>query len=110
MRRLAVVGGGIGGVATAYLCDADWTIDLFETEPRLGGNAATVEVEGTPVDLGAETFNPATHPLYWRLLAQIGADETIVEIPGTVSVFDASTRRSRFVSSHALRTQRYAVG
>jgi len=110
MRRLAVVGGGIGGVATAYLCDADWTIDLFEAEPRLGGNAATVEVEGTPVDLGAETFNPATHPLYWRLLAQIGADETIVEIPGTLSVFDASTRRSRFVSSHALRTPRYAVG
>ena len=104
MPRLAIVGGGIGGVATAYFCDPAWTIDLFEAEPRLGGNAATVHVDDDAVDLGAETFHPATHPLYWSLLHEIGADDTIIEIPGTVSVFDAVTGRSRFVSSRPLRT------
>jgi predicted NAD/FAD-binding protein len=107
---MAIIGGGISGVATAYLCDAGWSIDLFEAESRLGGNAATVDVDGMPVDLGAETFNPATHPLYWSLLAQIGADDSIIELPGTLSVFDAATRMPRFVSRHPLRTPRHAIG
>jgi predicted NAD/FAD-binding protein len=107
---MAVIGGGIGGVSTAYLCDDGWVIDLFEAEPRLGGNAATVLVDDVPVDLGAETFNPATHPLYWALLEEIGADRTVVTMPGTLSVFDAATRRPRFVSTRALRTPRHALG
>lgn len=106
---MAVIGGGIGGVATAYFCRSRYEIDLFEAEPRLGGNAATVEVGGVPVDLGAETFNPTTHPLYWALLTEIGADDTIVEMPGSLSVFDAATRQPRFVSTHPMRTPGYGL-
>ncbi|KHK95890.1 hypothetical protein LK09_17935 [Microbacterium mangrovi] len=107
---MAIIGGGISGVATAYLCDESWSVDLFEAEARLGGNAATVDVDGIPVDLGAETFNPSTHPLYWELLTRIGVDDTIIELPGTLSVSDAATRRPRFVSRHPLRTPRHALG
>ncbi|MDL9979481.1 FAD-dependent oxidoreductase [Microbacterium sp. ASV49] len=109
-RRMAVIGGGIGGVAAAYFCDDAFSVDLFEAETVLGGNAATVVVDGVAVDLGAETFHPATHPRYWALLHEIGADDTIVEIPGSLSIFDAVTRRPRFVSTHPLRTPGSALG
>lgn len=106
---MAVIGGGIGGVATAYFCDDAFSVDLFEAEPQLGGNAATVVVDGVAVDLGAETFHPATHPLYWALLHEIGADDAIVEIPGSLSIFDAATHAPRFVSTHPLRTPGYGL-
>jgi uncharacterized protein len=110
----------MGGVSTAYLCDPDWTIDLFEERPTLGGNASTLRVcdgeEEVPVDIGAESFNPGTHPLYWALLHEIEAiqptnpvDDVRVTMPGRLSVFDATTRTPRFVSAHALRTPKYAV-
>ena len=119
-RRLAIIGGGMGGVSTAYFCDAEWTIDLFEARPTLGGNASTLRVcdddEEVPVDIGAESFNPGTHPLYWALLHEIGAiqpanpaDDVRVTMPGKLSIYDATTGGSLFVSSHALRTPKYAV-
>ena len=110
----------MGGVSTAYFCDPDWTIDLFEARPTLGGNASTLRVvdddEEVPVDIGAESFNPGTHPCYWALLHEIGAiqptnpaEDVRVTMPGKLSIFDATTRGSLFVSSHALRTPKYAV-
>jgi len=110
----------VGGVATAYFCDPDWTIDLFEARPTLGGNASTIRVldDGVEVavDIGAESFNPGTHPSYWALLHEIGAIETAdpaddvrVTMPGKLAIFDAATRDSLFVSSHALHTPKYAV-
>ena len=72
--------------------------------------------EEVPVDIGAESFNPGTHPLYWALLHEIGAiqpanpaEDVRVTMPGKLSIFDATTRGSLFVSSHALRTPKYAV-
>jgi len=107
-------------VATAYLCDPDWTIDLFEARSTLGGNASTLHVldDGVEVavDIGAESFNPGTHPAYWALLQEIGAiqpdnpaEDVRVTMPGKLAIFDATTRDSLFVSSHALRTPKYAV-
>lgn len=119
-RRLAIIGGGMGGVSAAYFCDPDWTIELFEARPTLGGNASTLRVsddgEEVPVDIGAESFHPGTHPLYWALLHEIGAiqptnraDDMRITMPGRLSIFDSTTRGSLFVSSHALRTPAYAV-
>jgi len=110
----------MGGVATAYFCDPDWTIDLFEERSTLGGNASTLRVldddEEVAVDIGAESFNPGTHPCYWALLHEIGAidpgnpaDDVRVTMQGKLSIFDAATGRSLFVSSHALRTPIYAA-
>ena len=96
----------MGGVSTAYFCDPDWTIDLFEARPALGGNASTLHVcdddEEVPVDIGAESFNPGNHPLYWARLHEIGAiqptnsaEDVRVTMPGRLSIFDATTRASR---------------
>ena len=67
----------MGGVSTAYFCDSEWTTDLFESRSQLGGNANTVIVQedgqDLAVDVGAESFNPRTHPMYWALLQDIAA-------------------------------------
>jgi predicted NAD/FAD-binding protein len=110
----------MGGVATAYFCDPDWTIDLFEARPTLGGNVSTLRVlddgEEVPVDVGAESFNPGTHPCYWALLHEIGAirpgnpaADVRITMPGKLAIFNAVTSGSLFVSAHALRTPKYAV-
>jgi predicted NAD/FAD-binding protein len=119
-RRLAIIGGGMGGVSTAYFCDSGWVIDLFEARSDAGGNAATVVVqddgEDVAVDLGAESFHPGTHPMYWRLLREIedatptgSLDDLLIPIPGTLSIFDAATRRTLFASTHPLRTPRRSI-
>jgi predicted NAD/FAD-binding protein len=119
-RRLAIIGGGMGGVSTAYFCDSDWTTDLFEARSSLGGNAATVIVhdagQEVAVDVGAESFNPGTHPMYWSLLQEIGAigstkptDGVLIEMPGTLSIFDARTKSPLFVSTHPFHNLKYAI-
>ena len=37
-RRIAVIGGGISGMAAAHLLAADHSVVLYEAEPRLGGH------------------------------------------------------------------------
>lgn len=111
-KRLAVVGGGTGGIAAAYFCDSAWSVDLFESRDKVGGHADTVSVtdggERYAVDIGAEFFHPKTHPLYWSFLEEIGAraddpeKSLVIEGPASLTVFDAATGKSRFGSDHAL--------
>lgn len=118
--RLAIIGGGMGGISTAYFCDSVWKTDLFEARSSLGGHAATELVheagQAVAVDVGAESFNPATHPLYWALLQELDAIEStrwgedpLVEMPATLSIFDAKTRRPLFVSTRPLHRLKYSV-
>ena len=64
-RKIAVVGGGISGLATAYMLAENHDVTLFEAEPHLGGHARTV-VAGLngdqPVDTGFIVFNYANYP------------------------------------------------
>jgi predicted NAD/FAD-binding protein len=119
-RRLAIIGGGMGGVSTAYFCDSAWTTDLFEARAYVGGNAASVVVhdagQEVTVDVGAESFHPGTHPIYWALLQDIeafrgttSADGLRLEMPGTLSIFDAKTKSPLFVSTHPFRSLKYAI-
>ncbi|SLN66617.1 protoporphyrinogen oxidase [Pseudoruegeria aquimaris] len=64
-KRIAIVGGGISGLAAAYLLAPRHDVTLFEAAPRLGGHARTV-IAGRngdqPVDTGFIVFNYATYP------------------------------------------------
>ena len=64
-RRIAVIGGGISGMAAAHLLANDNAVVLFEAETRLGGHARTV-VAGKrgdqPVDTGFIVYNKANYP------------------------------------------------
>ncbi|MEU4313714.1 protoporphyrinogen oxidase [Nocardia sp. NPDC024068] len=58
--RIAVVGGGISGLVTAYrlrrLLGEPVRPTVIESRDRVGGVLHTVPIAGEPVDLGAEAF------------------------------------------------------
>lgn len=64
-RRIAVIGGGISGLAAAWLLAPGHHVTLIEAAPRLGGHARTV-IAGRrgdqPVDTGFIVFNRANYP------------------------------------------------
>jgi len=64
-RRIAIVGGGISGLSSAYLLARDHHVTLYEAAPRLGGHARTVTAGRNgdqPVDTGFIVFNYVTYP------------------------------------------------
>jgi len=74
MLDIAIVGGGLCGLALAHSLQArgrDWR--LFEARARLGGRTYTAHAaDGTPVDMGATWFWPHTQPAITRLVADLG--------------------------------------
>jgi uncharacterized protein len=69
-RRIAVIGGGIAGMAAAHLLSPTASVVLFEAERRLGGHARTI-IAGKrgdqPVDTGFIVYNKANYPHLVRL-------------------------------------------
>ncbi|MGI8679222.1 MAG: protoporphyrinogen oxidase [Jatrophihabitans sp.] len=57
MRRLAVVGGGIAGLAAAWFAaERGFDVVVLEASARVGGKLRVTEVGGVPVDVGAEAL------------------------------------------------------
>ena len=62
MTRVAIVGGGISGLAAAYECEqrirsgVDLEYTLYESSPRLGGVLRTENVDGCIVEAGPDSF------------------------------------------------------
>ncbi|MEV3991518.1 protoporphyrinogen oxidase [Streptomyces sp. NPDC049837] len=55
--HVVVIGGGIAGLAAAHrLITAGRRVTLLEATTRLGGKLQAGEIEGAPVDLGAESM------------------------------------------------------
>lgn len=87
-RRVAVIGGGISGMAAAHLLAADHAVVLFEAEGRLGGHARTL-VAGKrgdqPVDTGFIVFNHVNYPNLVALFTELD----VPTVPSSMS-FGAS--------------------
>ena len=89
MKRIGVVGGGIGGLATAWLLDRHYRVTLLERNACPGGHTNTLTVEDPlgafPVDTGFMVFNHRNYPLLTALFRELG----VVTYPTTMS-FSAS--------------------
>jgi predicted NAD/FAD-binding protein len=76
--RVAVVGTGISGMASAYFLNRAADITVFEKEERPGGHANTVDVaeDGAriPVDTGFIVYNRHTYPYFCKLLEELGVE------------------------------------
>ncbi|MDN5861095.1 MAG: protoporphyrinogen oxidase, partial [Pseudonocardia sp.] len=78
--RIAVVGGGISGLAAAHRLRAllpDAVLTVLEQRDRTGGVLHTVDVAGVAFDVGAEAFL-ARRPEVPALLAELGIADRIV--------------------------------
>lgn len=73
---IAVIGGGISGLACAHYLSPRHRVSVFEGGPRVGGHTATVDVQlGTrryAIDTGFIVFNDWTYPNFIALLDEIG--------------------------------------
>ena len=70
--RVAVVGSGIAGLGAAYALAQTHEVEVFESEPRAGGHANTLLVDGLPLDTGFLVHNERNYPLLVRLFRELG--------------------------------------
>ena len=80
--RVAVVGGGISGLAAAWSLTSGPGAEVTVYEPgRLGGKLRTSEFAGHPVDEGPDAFLVRT-PEATALCAEVGLDDLVAPAAG----------------------------
>jgi oxygen-dependent protoporphyrinogen oxidase len=86
--HIAVIGGGISGLAAAHrlrtLLGPSAEITLLEQRDRLGGVLRTVDLAGVPFDVGAEAFL-FRRPEVPALLAELGLGSELVHPGGAAA-------------------------
>lgn len=81
-HHVAIVGGGISGLAAAYFLKTErpgLRVTVFESAPQLGGKLRTSEVGGVDVDEGADAIlmrRPEGHDL----VRDMGADDQLAPV------------------------------
>jgi predicted NAD/FAD-binding protein len=74
--KIAIVGAGVSGLATAHLLHREHEITVFEAGALAGGHANTVRVDTEHathhVDTGFIVFNDRNYPNFERLLGSLG--------------------------------------
>jgi predicted NAD/FAD-binding protein len=83
--KIAVIGGGVAGIVTAYLLQQQHQVTLFEQNDYLGGHTNTIEISDGPdaglaVDTGFIVLNDATYPLLQKFLARLGVATRAAEM------------------------------
>lgn len=73
---IAVIGGGVAGIVSAYLLQNAHDVTLFEKNDYVGGHTHTITVQsgedqGLPVDTGFIVMNDKTYPLFTRFLDRL---------------------------------------
>ncbi len=93
-KRIAVVGSGISGLASAWLLSRRHDVTLFEAGSYLGGHTNTLDVhlEGKThaVDTGFLVFNDRTYPNLLAMFALLGVESIETEMTFAVSLENPS--------------------
>lgn len=91
MSRVAVIGGGLTGLATAYYlgqAKPDRQIDVFEEEHRFGGKIKTKRVDGYVVEVGPDSYL-ARKQAMTDLINELGLGDTLVtNATGQAFIYD----------------------
>jgi len=94
VRRVAVVGSGISGLATAHGLAKQAGVTLFEAGDYFGGHTHTVDVTlpgpSGPITHGVDTgflvFNPRTYPNLVRLFGELQVETVASDMSFSVQV------------------------
>ncbi|KAK9120036.1 hypothetical protein Scep_018129 [Stephania cephalantha] len=74
VKSVAVVGGGVSGLAAAYKLKSQGVrVTLFEADERAGGKLRSVSRDGLIWDEGANTMMSCTFPEVWKLEKEFGS-------------------------------------
>ncbi len=75
-QRVAIIGGGIGGLSTAYHLDKDFDVTLYEAKSYLGGHTDThsfnLDGQTVRIDSGFIIFCPEYYPHFSSMLQELG--------------------------------------
>ncbi len=92
MRRVAIIGSGITGMAAAHALAKHHQLTLFEANDYFGGHAHTVDVtlEGKThgVDTGFLVFNHKTYPNLLKLFTELDVPTAPSDMGFSVKVSD----------------------
>lgn len=115
--RIAVIGSGIAGMASAWLLSRQHEVTLYEANAYIGGHTHTHEVklaqQTYAVDTGFIVFNPQHYPLLSRLFEDLGVASQPTRMSFAVRdersglEYGASTLRSLFCQTRNLLSPRF---
>jgi predicted NAD/FAD-binding protein len=110
--RIAVIGTGISGMASAYLLSEDHEVVVYEANDYIGGHTKTVDVslngQQYAVDTGFIVFNEKTYPNFVKLMKRLGVGwqnsvmSFSVQCEKTGLEFSPSTLNSLFIQRRNL--------
>ncbi|KAK8682161.1 hypothetical protein V6N13_054555 [Hibiscus sabdariffa] len=87
IMKVAVVGGGISGLVSAYvLAKQGADVVLYEKEGYLGGHSKTLCIDGVDLDLGFMVFNRVTYPNMMEFFESLGIDMEPSDMSFSVSL------------------------
>jgi len=102
--KIAIIGGGISGLVSAFLLHGDHEVTVFEANDYIGGHTHTVDVERQgkqfSVDTGFIVFNEKTYPNFVKLLNRLG----VAHQPSRMTFSFRSEPDDREYSAHSLNT------
>jgi len=115
--RIAVIGSGISGVASAWLLSREHAVTLFEANDYLGGHTHTHEVQQNgiryAIDSGFIVHNPHHYPLLTAMFAELGVHTRTTTMSFSVRneasglEYNAATLRGLFCQRRNLVSPRF---
>lgn len=76
--KIAIIGSGISGMASAYYLSKKHEVHLFESAERIGGHTNTIDVtinsQNYAIDTGFIVFNLKNYPLFSALMNELGVE------------------------------------
>jgi len=82
--KIAVLGGGLAGLAAAFQLQKEHEVVLFEARDRTGGNIGTREVDGYRIEMGPNGFLD-NEPATLELVEELGLTPRLVHARETAS-------------------------
>lgn len=100
--RVAIIGGGIAGIMSAWRLQHSHEVTIFEAGASLGGHAHAIEAApGVWLDTGFIIFNTGTYPLFLDFLTQLGIRDRAREMRMSFCFSDAD-RKLHYAVHHDL--------